>query len=83
MRNYHYNKNLKPIADKLKKEMTKAEVSLWKYILKGTKAGYRFRKQRVIDRYIVDFVCLELSLIIEVDGKNHNHTEIAKNDIIR
>lgn len=83
MQNYHYNKKLKPIADTLKREMTKAEVCLWKYILKGIKTRYRFRRQRVIDRYIVDFVCLELYLIIEVDGESHNHTEIAKNDSVR
>jgi very-short-patch-repair endonuclease len=83
MQNHNYNKRLKPIAHKLKKEMTKAEVCLWKYILRDSKTRYKFRKQRIIDKYIVDFVSLELKLIIEVDGESHNHIEISKNDIIR
>jgi very-short-patch-repair endonuclease len=83
MQNHNYNKRLKPIAHKLKKEMTKAEMCLWKYILRDSKTRYKFRKQRIIYKYIVDFVSLELKLIIEVDGESHNHIEIAKNDIIR
>lgn len=63
--------------------MTKAEACLWKYILKGSKTKYKFRRQRTIDKYIVDFVCLELNLIIEVDGESHNHIEIAQNDVLR
>jgi len=83
IQNYNYNKRLKPIAHKLKKDMTKAEVCLWKYILRDSKTRYKFRKQRIIGQYIVDFVSLELKFIIEVDGESHNHIEIAKNDIIR
>jgi very-short-patch-repair endonuclease len=63
--------------------MTKAEACLWKYILKGSKTRYKFRRQRSIEKYIVDFVCLELNLIIEVDGESHNHITIAENDIVR
>ncbi len=32
----------------------------------------RFLRQRTINNYIVDFICLELKLIIEVDGKSHD-----------
>ena len=63
--------------------MTKAEVCLWKYVLKGKKTGQVFRRQRPIDVYIVDFVCLTLKLIIEVDGESHNHQKIAENDMQR
>jgi very-short-patch-repair endonuclease len=83
MSNHNYNIKLRSIADKLKKEMTKAEACLWKYILKGNKTRYKFRRQRSIEKYIVDFVCLELNLIIEVDGESHNHITIAENDIVR
>jgi very-short-patch-repair endonuclease len=34
-------------------------------------AGYKFRRQVVIEPYIVDFACLEAGLIIEVDGGQH------------
>ena len=81
--NNKYNKRLKPVAYKLRSSMTKAEACLWKYGLKGKKLGVIFKRQRPVGRYIVDFVCLELKIIIEVDGESHNHPEIYDNDIIR
>lgn len=35
-------------------------------------AGYKFRRQMVIEPYIVDFACIEARVIIEVDGGQHN-----------
>jgi len=49
---------------------THAEIMLWKY-LKSNQTGYKFRRQHVIGKYIVDFVCLPKKLVIEVDGKMH------------
>lgn len=75
--NHSYNKNLQPFANKLRKEMTKAEACLWKYILKAKQLkGYQFRRQRSLLKYIADFMCMELKLIIEVDGITH-HLEDA------
>lgn len=81
--NNSYNKRLKQVAYKLRSSMTKAEACLWKYALKGKKLDVTFKRQRPVGRYIVDFVCLELKVIIEVDGESHNHSEIYDNDIIR
>ena len=81
--NNKYNKRLKPVAYQLRSSMTKAEACLWKYGLRSKKLGVTFRRQRPVGRYIVDFVCLELKIIIEVDGESHNHPEIYDNDIIR
>jgi len=68
-----YNKVLQPFANKLRKEMTKAEACLWKYVLRaGQMKGYQFRRQRPVLNYIADFMCKELHLIIEVDGITHN-----------
>jgi len=59
--------------------MTKAEACLWKYALsKRQILGYQFRRQRPISNYIVDFMCLPLNLIIEVDGYSH---QIQENEI--
>jgi very-short-patch-repair endonuclease len=33
--------------------------------------GYKFRRQQPLGNYIVDFVCLEKKLIIELDGGQH------------
>ncbi len=82
--NHYYNKALQPNANRLRKEMTKAEACLWKYVLRARKMkGFQFRRQRPVLIYIADFMCKELMLIIEVDGSIHQLEEINKNDVIR
>jgi very-short-patch-repair endonuclease len=79
--NNNYNKKLQSNANKLRKEMTKAEACLWKYVLKAKQLnGYQFRRQRPVINYIVDFVCLELKLVIEVDGLTHHWEETMVKD---
>ena len=81
---YHYNKNLRPFANANRKNMTKAEACLWKYVLGSRQMmGYQFRRQRPVLNYIADFMCKELMLIIEVDGLTHQWKETAENDIKR
>ena len=82
--NHLYNKNLQPYANRLRKEMTKAEACLWKYVLRaGKMKGYPFRRQRPLLNYIADFMCKELMLIIEVDGSIHELEEVMNNDKVR
>ena len=78
---HHYNPYLQPFANKLRKQMTKAEACLWKYALRaGMMKGYSFRRQRPVLNYIADFMCKDLKLIIEVDGLTHNWDEIILKD---
>jgi very-short-patch-repair endonuclease len=51
--------------------LTDAENYLWRHIRFRQISGHKFRRQRPIGPYIVDFVCLEQKLIIEVDGGQH------------
>ena len=82
--NHNYNKNLQPYANRLRKEMTKAEACLWKYVLRTRKMkGFQFRRQRPVLNYIADFMCKELMLVVEVDGITHHFEEVIKNDKIR
>ena len=82
--NYFYNKELKQRASDLRNNMTKAECCLWKYILKaGKMKGYSFNRQRPVLNYIVDFMCKELMLIIEVDGISHTFDEVERKDFIK
>ena len=82
--NIHYNKHLRKYAKENRNSMTKAEACLWKYALsKRQMLGCQFRRQRPISNYIVDFVCLPLKLIIEVDGYSHQIQENEVNDIKR
>ena len=79
--NHHYNKQLKPVARTLRKNMTKAEAALWKYGLKKKqRRGYSFNRQRPVLNFVADFMCKELSLIIEVDGDSHDHPNAQKHD---
>lgn len=70
-RNNYYNKHLKSLSHDKRYEMTKAEACLWKYVLSSKRTGYTFNRQRPILNFIVDFMCKELKLIIEVDGYSH------------
>ena len=45
---------------------------MWCELLSKGKTGYAFLRQRSIDKYIADFMCKELKLIVEVDGYSHN-----------
>lgn len=44
---------------------------LWQHLRSRQLEGLKFRRQQPIDNYIVDFVCLEKRIIIEVDGGQH------------
>lgn len=61
--------------------MTKAEACLWKFVLKSKQLKrYQFRRQRRVLNYIADFMCMELMLIIEVDGISHDWEETVLKD---
>jgi very-short-patch-repair endonuclease len=59
------------LAKKLRQQSTAAERILWKYLRAHRMAGYKFRRQVIIEPYIVDFLCLEARLIVEADGGQH------------
>ena len=59
-------------AKEMRANPTKAEVVLWEN-LRGKKINAKFRQQHLIDDFIVDFVCLDKKLIVEVDGKIHDN----------
>ncbi len=55
----------------LRKQMTDAETRLWFHLRRRQLAGLRFRKQHPLGPYVVDFVCLEAALVVELDGSQH------------
>lgn len=63
-------------ARQLRKEMTIAEKKLWSRLRRQQLGGLRLRRQVSFDRYIVDFVCFEPKIIIELDGSQHA-TQVA------
>ena len=62
---------MKSLARRLRQQATDAERVLWKHLRARRMAGHKFRRQVVIEPYIVDFVCLEARLIVEADGGQH------------
>ena len=63
-------------ARELRSNMTNAERHLWKHLRQRQIAGYRFRRQMPMGSYIVDFICLERRLIIEIDGSQHQEQQV-------
>ena len=58
-------------ARKLRRTSTDVERKLWYRIRDKQLADFRFRRLRPIGKYIVDFICLEAKLIVELDGGQH------------
>lgn len=66
------SKSMKQLAKNLRKNQTDAERKMWRHLRNRALAGFKFRRQCPIGPYIVDFVCLEKMLIVEIDGGQHN-----------
>ncbi len=73
---------LKENARKNRQQMTLAETVLWNE-LRGNGLGVKFLRQHIIGDYIVDFVCKQTGLIIEVDGGYHSTPEQQQLDDLR
>ena len=59
-------------AQELRCELTATEQLLWSRLRRRQVLGHKFRRQQVLGAFIVDFVCLEKKLIIELDGGQHS-----------
>ena len=64
--------NKTQLARKLRQNATRQEHKLWKELRNSQFSNFKFRRQYPIGHYIVDFVCIEKLLIIEIDGGQHN-----------
>ena len=64
-------------ARELRQSMTPAELILWKHLRSRRFNSYKFRRQRPIGPYIVDFFCRDALLIVELDGDSHAGKEDA------
>ena len=59
-------------ARALRKNMTPQERKLW-YLLRDRRfAGYKFRRQLPLGRFVVDFACWQAKLVVELDGGQHS-----------
>ena len=69
------NEALINTAKVLRKNMTDAEKKLWQG-LRGEQLGVKFRRQYPFQHFVLDFVCLEKRLVIEVDGGQHMEAQM-------
>jgi len=76
-----HNPTLTPSARTLRKAMTPQETRLWYGFLQDY--PIRILRQKVIDRFIVDFYCSKARLVIEIDGKQHETKQGSAHDLER
>ena len=72
--------DLKLRARDLRSNMTPQERKIWNMIRSRQFYGYRFLRQFVIGSYIVDFLCREKNIVIEIDGGQHNEVDDIEYD---
>jgi very-short-patch-repair endonuclease len=65
------------VAKRLRHEMTDAERVLWREVRAHRLSGFKFKRQEPLGMYVVDFVCYEARLIIELDGGRHANQQQA------
>jgi very-short-patch-repair endonuclease len=68
------------LAERYRKQQTKAEKILWQHLKKLRSEGFVFRRQHPIDLFIADFYCHRIKLVIEVDGEIHEKVEVKEFD---
>ena len=78
-----HNEKLLAYAKELCKNQTKEERKLWYNFLNKLPSNVRFRRQQILDGYIVDFYCPSKKLAIELDGSQHYLEEGEKADTER
>ncbi len=79
---YKNNSRLKEIRQFLRSKATTAEKILWQH-LRGNQLGFKFRRQFSIGRYVADFCCESLKLIVEVDGWTHDGEKTQMKDEVK
>ena len=80
---YGASTDLIDLSKKLRKNMTPSEKVIWHELRNNHLRGYKFRRQHAISLYIVDFFCLEIELVVEIDGGIHECEKIKEKDVNR
>ncbi len=77
---HFYTQEALNYSKELRQNQTPAEEILWYYLRKKQLGGLKFRRQEAFGNYILDFVCYEKKLVIELDGGGHLETEQTEHD---
>ena len=65
-------RQISPHAARLRRDATAVERRLWHALRNRQLEDFKFRRQATIGRYVVDFLCIEAKLIVELDGGQHD-----------
>ncbi|QOZ73982.1 endonuclease domain-containing protein [Bradyrhizobium sp. CCBAU 53351] len=68
-------KRLRQFAKNMRHEPTDAEAAMWRPLRDRRLSTFKFRRQVPFKNYILDFVCFEQSLVIEIDGSQHAESQ--------
>lgn len=68
------------IARRLRRRQTDVERNLWARLKSKQIEGVKFRRQQPLGPYVVDFVCLEKKIVVEIDGGHHNEDDVSLKD---
>jgi very-short-patch-repair endonuclease len=79
----HVPMRLLDAARTLRTGMTDAEHLLWFCLRRNQLAGFGFRRQHPMERYVLDFFCCEAKLVVELDGGQHNEDAACIKDLQR
>ena len=63
--------NGRTFAKRMRQNATNAEATMWRLLRDRRLAGFKFRRQVPFQRFILDCVCFERKIVIEVDGSQH------------
>jgi very-short-patch-repair endonuclease len=74
---------LRRFAREQRANAVQAETIIWRAVRDRRCEGAKFRRQTVLGNYIVDFVCFERRLIVEIDGPTHDEIEQQASDRAR
>ena len=74
-----YLTELREISRNNRRNPTQAEFIMWQYLRKN-KFGYKFTRQKPINRFVLDFYCSKLLLAIEIDGGSHTNKKISDSE---
>ena len=65
-------RQISPHASRLRRDMTDVERAIWAALRNRQLEGFKFRRQATVGPFVVDFLCVEVALVIELDGGQHS-----------
>ncbi|EXS67997.1 endonuclease domain-containing protein [Sphingobium sp. Ant17] len=69
---YPVRRQISPHASRLRRDMTDVERAVWRALRNRQLEGFKFRRQATVGPFVVDFLCVEVAMVIEIDGGQHS-----------